>query len=184
MFEPTAIEGVLQCVPRRHEDERGYFSETFRQSWLEAAGVQVVFVQENLAFSRQAGVLRGLHYQSGAAAQGKLVRVSRGAIFDVAVDLRPGSATHGRHVTFELTAANGRQAWIPPGFAHGYLTTEPDTEVVYKTTAYYDPKAEGGIAFDDPDLGIAWPMAAAGLIVSPRDRGWRRLGESQIGGGE
>ena len=184
MFEPTAIEGVLLCVPQRHEDERGYFSETFRQSWLEAAGVKVVFVQENLALSRQAGVLRGLHYQSGAAAQGKLVRVSRGAIFDVAVDLRPASSTHGRHVAFELTAANGRQAWIPPGFAHGYLTTAPDTEVVYKTTAYYDPKAEGGVAFDDPDLGIAWPMEAAGLIVSPRDRGWRRLRESWTGGGD
>ena len=175
MFKTTALEGVLLCTPLRHEDERGFFSETFRQTWLEDAGVQTVFVQENLAFSRQAGVLRGLHYQIGAAAQGKLVRVSRGAIFDVAVDLRPGAPSYGRHAGFTLSAANGHQVWIPPGFAHGYLTLEPDTEVAYKATAYYNPQAERGVAFDDPALGIQWPEPGAAFIVSAKDRLWPRF---------
>ena len=172
MLTTTAIEGVVLLQPRRFEDERGFFCETFRASWLPDAPS---FVQDNLAYSKHAGVLRGLHFQTGASAQGKLVRAVRGSIFDVAVDIRPGSQTFGQHVSVTLTATSMTQIWVPAGFAHGYVTLEADTEVAYKTTAYYDPKAEGGLAFNDPGLAIDWPVPADALIVADRDRAWPRL---------
>lgn len=181
MFEATEIDGLLVATPRRHEDERGFFCETFRQSWLSEQGVDARFVQQNLAYSKAAGVLRGLHFQIAPFAQGKLVRVQRGAIFDVAVDVRSGSPTRGRYLAFELTARNLRQVWIPPGFAHGYLTLEPDTEVAYMTTAYYDPASERGLAFDDEDVAIVWPMERPDMIISAKDRALPRLGACVAG---
>lgn len=175
MFLRTEIEGLLVATPRRLEDERGFFAETFRQSWLQEAGVEAVFVQQNLAHSKAAGVMRGLHYQVAPMEQGKLVHAVRGAILDVAVDLRASSPTRGRHLAFELSASNLTQLWIPPGFAHGYLTLEADTEVGYMTTAYYDPASERGIAFDDPDIAIQWPIPISAMTISSKDRALPRL---------
>ncbi len=168
--ESLEIPEVLVLSPLRHGDERGFFSEVYRADALAEHGVRAAFVQDNHALSRQRGVLRGLHYQVPPNAQGKLVRCARGAILDVAVDIRRGSPTFGRHVSLELTEANWRQVWVPPGFAHGYVTLEPDSEVLYKTTAYYDPSAERGVAWDDPALGIDWRLPADALTLSAKDR--------------
>ena len=156
-------------TPTRHGDQRGFFSEVFRRDAFAANGVTADFVQDNHAYSQAVGVLRGLHYQTPPSAQGKLVRCARGAILDVAVDIRRGSPTFGRHVSAVISAANWRQIWVPVGFAHGYVTLEPDSEVIYKTTAYYDPAAERGIAWDDPALGIDWRFAPGELTLSAKD---------------
>lgn len=165
----TSLPGVLVVEPVRHGDARGFFSETFRADWLEGRGAGG-FAQDNHAYSAAKGVLRGLHFQAAPAAQGKLVRVTRGAVYDVAVDIRVGSPSYGRHHGELLSAANWRQLWVPPGFAHGYVTLEPDTELLYKVTHVYDPTAEQGIAFDDPALGIDWQMPHEALTLSERDR--------------
>ena len=170
-----AIPEVKLIAPRRIEDARGYFSETYCRKDLVAAGLADEFVQDNHSLSRSAGVIRGLHFQSNPHAQGKLVRVVRGAIFDVAVDIRRGSPTFGQHVAVELSADNWLQLWVPIGFAHGFCTLKPDTEVIYKVTSYYEPASDGGLAFDDPDLAIAWPVAAGSVIASGKDRGHPRL---------
>jgi len=172
-----AIPEVKLIAPRRIEDNRGYFSETYRKKDLVAAGIADEFVQDNHSLSGSAGVIRGLHFQSDPHAQGKLVRVVRGAIFDVAVDIRRGSPTFGRHVAVELSADNWLQLWVPIGFAHGFCTLKPDTEVIYKVTSYYDPASDHGLAFDDPDLVIAWPVTAGSAIVSAKDRGHPRLND-------
>jgi dTDP-4-dehydrorhamnose 3,5-epimerase len=164
------IDGLLLITPSKHGDERGFFSEVFRVDMLAQHGLDIAFVQDNHAFSAQVGVLRGLHYQAPPSAQGKLVRCPHGAILDVAVDIRRGSPSFGRHVSVELSAMNWRQLWVPPGFAHGYVTLEPDTEVLYKVTTYYDPAAERGIAWDDPALGIDWRLSPARVILSGKDR--------------
>jgi dTDP-4-dehydrorhamnose 3,5-epimerase len=175
--ERLGIPDVLLLEPRRFGDERGFFSEVFRRDVLAAAGIGHDFVQDNHSLSRAAGVIRGLHFQAPPAAQAKLVRVTRGAVLDVAVDLRHGSPSYGRHVAAELSAANWRQMFIPAGCAHGFCTLEPDSEVLYKVDAYYDPAADKGLAWDDPALGIAWPVAPESAILSDKDRRQPRLAE-------
>ena len=167
---PTAIDGVLLIEPDRHPDARGFFSETFRETWLAARGIDCRFVQENHSLSRDRGVVRGLHFQIPPAAQAKLVRVAAGAIFDVAVDLRRSSPSFGRHVAMRLGAAEWNQIFIPEGFAHGFCVLEPDTEVLYKASAYYSAAHERGLLWNDPALGIEWPVDARQAILSDRDR--------------
>ncbi|MCK1716165.1 dTDP-4-dehydrorhamnose 3,5-epimerase [Bradyrhizobium sp. 143] len=174
-IERVDIPDVLLLTPAKHSDPRGFFSETFRADVLVARGVAAAFVQDNHVSSTQRGVLRGLHYQLPPHPQGKLVRCSRGAILDVGVDIRAGSPTFGRHIAAELSAANWRQLWLPPGFAHGYVTLTDDCEVIYKVTDYYAPDCDRGIAWDDPDLGIDWRISAAGVILSDKDRKQPRL---------
>jgi dTDP-4-dehydrorhamnose 3,5-epimerase len=170
-----AIPDVKLIAPRRIEDDRGYFSETYSRKNLAAAGIADEFVQDNHSLSRSVGVIRGLHFQTDPHAQGKLVRVVRGAIFDVAVDIRQGSPTFGQHVAVELSADNWLQLWVPIGFAHGFCTLIPETEVIYKVTSSYAQASERGIAFDDPELAIAWPVAAGRAVVSAKDRGHPRF---------
>jgi dTDP-4-dehydrorhamnose 3,5-epimerase len=175
--ERLDIPDLLCISPTKHGDQRGFFSEVFRADVLAAHGVMGTFVQDNHVHSAHRGVLRGLHFQLGASAQGKLVRCTRGAILDVAVDVRSGSPSFGRHVALELSSANWRQVWVPVGFAHAYVTLEPDCEVVYKTTAYYDPAAERGLAWDDPALGIDWRLARSELTISAKDLNNPRLAD-------
>jgi dTDP-4-dehydrorhamnose 3,5-epimerase len=155
---PLALPEVLLITPKRHGDARGWFSETWSRKALAGTGVPDVFVQDNQAFSAKKGTLRGLHFQTAPAAQGKLVRVLKGAVYDVAVDIRPGSATYGQWAAATLTAEVGEQIWVPRGFAHAYCTLTEDCEIFYKVDNPYAPDAEGGIAWNDPDLGIPWPL--------------------------
>jgi dTDP-4-dehydrorhamnose 3,5-epimerase len=159
----------------RHGDDRGWFSETWSRGRFRAAGIDCDFVQDNHSRSGPAGVLRGLHFQRPPYAQAKLVRCVRGAILDVVVDLRAGSPTFGMHHAVELTADTGDQLFVPPCFAHGFVTLQPGTEVIYKVSAAYAPTHEAGLAWDDPDLNIAWPVAAGDAILAERDRRWPRL---------
>jgi dTDP-4-dehydrorhamnose 3,5-epimerase len=169
-IELLPIQDIFVIAPTKHGDHRGFFSETYRRDVLRAHGVSVEFVQDNHVYSSERGVLRGLHYQTAPHAQGKLVRCIRGSILDVSVDIRSGSPTFGQHVAIELSAANWKQLWLPPGFAHGYVTLEPDCEVIYRVTDYYAPDCEAGIAWDDPDLGIDWRICSFDLILSEKDR--------------
>jgi len=169
-IECLQIPDVLCISPTKHGDERGFFSEVYRHDALAGYGVDLPFVQDNHVLSAARGVLRGLHFQLAPSAQGKLIRCTKGAILDVAVDIRRGSPTFGRHVAVELSADNWRQVWVPPGFAHGYVTLEPDCEVIYKVTSYYDPASERGLAWDDPALGIDWRVPVDQLTISPKDR--------------
>lgn len=166
----TEIEGLLVIEPRVFKDPRGYFFESFnRRAFLEATGVDVDFVQDNEARSTY-GVLRGLHFQRGAHAQAKLVRVSEGRVLDVAVDIRPGSPTFGRHLAVELSADNFLQFYIPRGFAHGYAVLSPTALFHYKTDNYYCPESEGSILWNDPALAIDWLLPPADIILSDKDR--------------
>ncbi|MDO9315949.1 MAG: dTDP-4-dehydrorhamnose 3,5-epimerase [Burkholderiaceae bacterium] len=166
---PTAIDGVLILEPKVFGDERGFFLESFNQQAFEAAvGQEIRFVQDNHSRSVQ-GVLRGLHYQREPYDQGKLVRVTQGSVFDVAVDIRTGSPTYGAWVGVELSGQNHKQLWIPPGLAHGFLVTSDSADFLYKTTGYYRPDAEGSIRWDDPDLAIAWPLNGRMPSVSAKD---------------
>ncbi len=169
-IERLDIPDILMVKPTKHSDQRGFFSETFRADAFAMHGVEAVFVQDNHVHSAQKGVLRGLHFQLPPRAQGKLVRCTRGAILDVAVDIRVGSPTYGRHVAVELSAANWHQLWIPPGFAHGYVTLEDNCETIYKVTDYYAPEYDRGIAWNDPALGIDWRLPASEVILSDKDR--------------
>jgi dTDP-4-dehydrorhamnose 3,5-epimerase len=173
--QDTAIPAVKIITPRKHGDARGFFSETWNKADWEAAGLNLVFVQDNHSFSAPVGTLRGLHFQTQPCAQDKLIRVAKGRILDVAVDIRRSSPTFGRHVAVELSAQNWRQLLVPIGFAHGLITLEPDTEVLYKTTAVYSPPNDRGIAWDDPDLGIEWPLPPGGPTLSDKDRRLPRL---------
>lgn len=166
----TAIPDVRILVPRRLGDERGFFAESWHRQRFRDAGVHVDWVQENHAASAARGTVRGFHYQLPPAAQAKLIRVVRGAALDVAIDIRRGSPTFGRHVAVGLSAGNFRQLFIPAGFAHGYCTLEPDTEILYKVDHHYAPEAERGIRWDDPALGIDWPVDSAAAVLSDRDR--------------
>lgn len=167
---PTDIVDVCILTPQRFEDPRGCFWETYSESAFQRAGINERFVQDNQSYSRQRGVIRGFHFQIPPFAQAKLVRVVRGAILDVAVDLRRGSATFGRHVAVELTAAGAEQLFIPVGFAHGFCTLEDDTEVFYKVSAPYAPAHERGLLWNDPALQIRWPVANESAILSDKDR--------------
>jgi dTDP-4-dehydrorhamnose 3,5-epimerase len=165
----TALEGVLILEPKVFGDERGFFMESFNQkAFDQAVGHEVNFVQDNHSRSAK-GVLRGLHYQLPPHAQGKLVRVTQGSVFDVAVDIRPGSATFGRWVGVELSGTNHKQMWIPPGLAHGFLVTSDSADFLYKTTDYYAPQSEGCVRWDDPDIGIAWPLNGSAPALSVKD---------------
>ncbi|MDB5510837.1 MAG: dTDP-4-dehydrorhamnose 3,5-epimerase [Enterovirga sp.] len=168
---------VTLITPRRLGDERGWFSETYSRKALAERGIGEEFVQDNQSLSRPTGTLRGLHFQTPPYAQAKLVRCLRGRIMDYAVDVRRGSPTYGRWIAAELSAETGAQLYVPVGFAHAFLTLEPDCEVAYKVTAYYAPECDGGIAFDDPDIGIDWPIPADRLLLSPKDRTLPRLSE-------
>lgn len=165
----TTLPEVKELSPVRIGDSRGFFSEVWNQRTFASVGIDVSFVQDNHIRSPRRGTLRGLHYQLPPAAQGKLIRVTRGAIFDVAVDIRRGSPTFGQHTAVVLSADNWHQLWIPAGFAHGYCTLEDDTEVQYKVTDFYSPAHELGIAWYDPSLAIAWP-ADIEVMLSERDR--------------
>lgn len=164
------IAGPLLLAPSQHGDARGFFSEVFRQDRFEEAAGRIAFVQDNHSRSGRRGVIRGLHYQAPPFAQGKLVRVTRGAVWDVAVDARRASPTYGRHVGVELSEDNWRQLWVPPGFLHGFCTLTEDVEFLYKVTSYYSPEHDGAVAFDDPDLAIDWPLGGGEALVSDKDR--------------
>lgn len=165
----TGIPGVLLLKPRYFHDARGYFVETYNARAAHEAGLKAEFVQDNQALSLKRGTVRGLHFQVPPRAQGKLVRVLRGSIFDVAVDLRVGSPSYGRWIAATLTAQGGEQLFVPCGFAHGYCTLEDGTEVAYKVDDYYAPECEQGLAWDDSTLAINWPISGAGAVLSDRD---------------
>lgn len=174
-FHRFDIDGPILFMPKRHGDARGFFSEVFRQDVFEQQAGPVRFVQDNHSASATKGTLRGLHFQAPPFEQGKLVRVARGAVIDVAVDIRKASPTYGRHIAVELSAENWHQLWVPPGFLHGFCTVEENTEFLYKVTNYYSPEHDGAVAWNDPDLGIAWPFDAAALNLSDKDRRAPRL---------
>ncbi|MCG5247996.1 dTDP-4-dehydrorhamnose 3,5-epimerase [Methylorubrum extorquens] len=164
-----AMPGVNLIKPRRIVDDRGWFSETYSRKVAFDIGITDDFVQDNHSLSRRAGTLRGLHFQTPPYAQAKLIRCTRGKLMDYAVDLRRDSPTYGQHVAAELSAENGWQLFVPIGFAHGFITLEPDTEVVYKVTNYYSPEHDGGIRFDDPNIAINWVAQSNDLILSDKD---------------
>ncbi|QDC08074.1 dTDP-4-dehydrorhamnose 3,5-epimerase [Oceanicola sp. D3] len=174
-IEETPLPGVLVITPPRFGDHRGFFAETYSQPKLAEAGVEMVFVQDNHSMSRQAPTLRGLHFQAPPRAQDKLVRCGRGALFDVAVDIRKGSPTYGQWYGAELTEDNGRQLLVPAGFAHGFVTRVPDTEIIYKCTDTYAPETEGALLWSDPDIGIDWGLDGAAPVLSEKDAAATRL---------
>ena len=176
-IEKLNIKEILLITPKKFGDHRGFFSETYNLQNLVDNGISETFVQDNHSLSRDAGVLRGLHYQLPPKAQDKLVRVTRGSIFDVAVDIRKGSATFGQHASAILSAENWAQLWVPKGFAHGFITLEPDTEVQYKVTDFYSPEYDRGVQWNDPDLGINWPVADGQPTLSDKDQTHPRLSE-------
>jgi dTDP-4-dehydrorhamnose 3,5-epimerase len=163
-FRRLAIPEVVEVTPPKFGDHRGFFSEVFKLPAFEAEGIAIDWMQDNQSLSAQAGTVRGLHFQVPPFAQAKLIRVLRGAIFDVAVDLRRGSPSYGRWVSAELSAEKWNQLLVPVGFAHGFMTLTPDVEVLYKVSAPYSPESEGAIRWDDPDLGIAWPRPGDAIL--------------------
>ena len=178
---PLGLSNVLEIRPQRFADDRGFFSETWSKRAFRDAGIRVDFVQDNHSLSREAGVLRGLHFQAPPFAQDKLIRVSRGAAFDVAVDIRSGSPTYGQWTSVILSASEWNQLFVPAGFAHGFLALEPDTELQYKVSAPYSREHDRAIRFDDPAIGIEWPIDRAALILSDKDRAAPLLAEIETG---
>lgn len=171
---PCDIEGLYVIEPTVFKDERGYFVETYNQNDMKEAGLDMVFVQDNQSMSTR-GVLRGLHFQKQFP-QGKLVRVVRGKVFDVAVDLRSDSKTYGKWFGVELSAENMKQFYIPKGFAHGFLVLSDEAEFCYKCTDFYHPGDEGGLAWNDPEIGVEWPLEeGVDLIISEKDQKWKGL---------
>jgi len=171
MFTPTPIPGLLIFEPEVFGDERGYFFESYNEEVFRAAGITAKFVQDNQAKSPR-GVLRGMHFQRGASAQAKLVRVISGEVYDVAVDLREGSPTYGQWYGMYLSGENQKQLFIPRGFAHGYLVTSEEALFAYKCDNYYDPSAEGGLRYDDAEIGIEWPTIEQPYTIAQRDLEW------------
>jgi dTDP-4-dehydrorhamnose 3,5-epimerase len=170
LVEQTPLAGCLIITPRRFGDARGWFSEVWNRQTLRAAGIDIDFVQDNHSYSAQAGTVRGLHYQRPPHAQAKLVRCGRGAVLDVAVDVRRGSPTFGEWFATELSAENGRQILLPVGFLHGFVTRAPDTEVLYKCSDVYAPDCDGAVRWDDPALSVDWGVDPAAAILSDKDR--------------
>ena len=171
------IPDVRVLSPRKYADLRGFFSETYNKKALAAVGIDINFVQDNYSYSAEKGTVRGLHFQTAPFAQDKLVRVARGSVFDVVVDLRQGSPTYGRHVSIVLSAEAWNQVLVPIGFAHGLMTLEPDTEVIYKVSNYYSPDQDKGLLWNDPALGIVWPLAESEALLSEKDRIQPRLAQ-------
>jgi dTDP-4-dehydrorhamnose 3,5-epimerase len=169
-IKTTKVPGVLVLTPRRFADARGYFVETYNAQHFRQSGIMVHFVQDNQSFSIHKGTVRGLHFQLPPATQAKLIRVLRGSIFDVAVDLRLESPTYGQWIAEEISADGGEQIFVPRGFAHGFCTLEPNTEVAYQVDSYYAPASETGIIWNDPSLNIPWPVAPNETILSEKDR--------------
>jgi dTDP-4-dehydrorhamnose 3,5-epimerase len=169
-FESTDIDGVVLITPDRFHDERGFFAQTWGQIDFEAQGLRPCMLARNLSYNRVAATLRGMHFQRAPHAEVKLVSCTAGAIFDVAIDLRPDSKTRGKWVAAELRADSGAMLYIPEGFAHGYLSLEPETRVEYLMSAYYAPQAAGGVRWNDPAFGIKWPMQPE--VMNERDRSW------------
>ena len=170
-FERTAIPDVVIVTPRRFGDARGYFMETYkRRTFFKATGVDPEFVQDNFSLSAQKGTIRGLHFQTPPHVQGKLVRCTRGALLDVAVDARIGSPTYKEWVAVELTQDNDKQLWVPPGFLHGFRTLTSDTEIAYKCTDYYAPECDGSVAWNDPDLNVDWGTDIGDAVLSEKDQ--------------
>jgi dTDP-4-dehydrorhamnose 3,5-epimerase len=172
---PLKIPDVVILEPERFSDRRGFFSETYNRRTLAAHGIELDFVQDSHSLSGPKGTVRGLHFQLPPFAQHKLIRVVRGSIYDVAVDLRRGSPTYGQHVASVISARAWNQILVPVGFGHGFCTLEPDTEIVYKVTNYYSPEHDRGILWRDPDLGIEWPVLEEMAVLSPKDRNLPRL---------
>ena len=169
------IPGLTLIVPKRFSDTRGHFSEIWSDRLFREKIEDVSFVQDNQSMSAKKATVRGLHFQKPPYAQGKLVRVVRGSIFDITVDIRKGSPTYGRHVAARLDAVEGAQLWVPPGFLHGFCTLEDQTEVFYKVTAYYSASHDAGVLWNDPDLGINWPVKAESVVISDKDQRHPRL---------
>ena len=176
MITDGTIPGLKVFDPKVFGDDRGYFYESYSARLWQEAGIDTVFVQDNQAFSTY-GILRGMHYQRGGSAQTKLVRVIEGEVLDVAIDLRPGSATYGQHQAIRLSGENKRQFYVPRGFAHGYIVLTPTALFAYKCDNFYDPAAEGGVRFDDPALGIDWLINPEEIKASDRDRGLPSFGQ-------
>jgi dTDP-4-dehydrorhamnose 3,5-epimerase len=173
----TGLESVLEIIPSRHEDGRGYFSETFRQDWFAENIAGVGFLQENQSFSLAAAVVRGLHFQTAPSSQGKLVRCLSGSVFDVAVDIRTGSPSFGQWTSVVLDPERGNQLWIPEGFLHGFCTLVPNCVVSYKVTAYYNPECDKGVLWSDPEIAIDWPISPAAAELSAKDLRQPRLAD-------
>lgn len=167
----TKLSGVKILTPKRFADARGFFSESWNKNAMRDAGINLDFVQDNHSFSTKTGTLRGLHYQSPPHAQDKLVRCGRGSLFDVAVDVRVGSPTFGHWIGETLSFENGKQLLVPQGFLHGFLTLEPDTEIVYKCTDFYSAECDGAVRWDDVDIGINWPQVDVEVSLSAKDEG-------------
>ena len=176
-IENTVLDGVKILTPRRFGDARGFFSESWSKQVLAAQGLEYDFVQDNHSLSARVGTVRGLHFQAPPHAQDKLVRCGRGRLFDVAVDIRKGSPTYGKWVGVELSFENGRQLLVPAGFLHGFVTREPDTEIVYKCTDYYAPDCDGAVRWDDPDIGIDWGLGETEPVLSDKDAAAPRLAD-------
>jgi len=170
IVRPLELDSLLEISPRKFGDDRGFFSETFNAKTFTEAGMDLTFVQDNHSYSAAKGVLRGLHYQLPPFAQDKLVRVTRGAILDVAVDIRKSSPTFGKWVALEVSAEKWNQILVPKGFAHGFMTLVENTEVIYKVTDYYSPEHDRSIRFDDPAIGIEWPLPSSGVQLSDKDQ--------------
>ncbi|KAB2759834.1 dTDP-4-dehydrorhamnose 3,5-epimerase [Brucella anthropi] len=170
IVRPLELDGLLEISPRKFGDDRGFFSETYNEKSFAEAGVELTFVQDNHSYSSAKGVVRGLHYQLPPFSQDKLVRVTRGAILDVAVDIRKSSPTFGKWVALEVSAEKWNQILVPKGFAHGFITLVENTEVIYKVTDYYSPEHDRSIRFDDPAIGIEWPLPSSGVQLSDKDQ--------------
>ena len=180
-FRELGLDGVIEIVPDRFGDDRGFFSEVYNATVYRKNGVDADFVQDNHSVSGPAGVLRGLHFQLPPFAQAKLVRVVRGAVFDVAVDIRKGSPSYGKWVGVEISAERWNQLYVPAGFAHGFVTLQPNTEFLYKVSALYSPDHDRSIRYDDPQIGIDWPVDPSGIILSAKDKAAKSLAETDTG---